>query len=425
MPKEDTDNSKLMAFLDNGIIISIFLFALASLTSKGLSSIGLGLACLLWLIRIIVTKDYQFKKTDLDRTILLFVASLFISGLDNWGLQFLDSVDKFILAILFYYVIVNTITELETVKKLSYVALFSMLVASGLGLYQHFYLDVNRAHGFMLSLAFGGLLAMFLLFMISYLLWGNLNWKLNVSSLLIIVIMALNLLFTKSRGAWLGFIGGIVSLIWIQDKKLIIGLVICLLVGTLFLPHDFINRFKSSFVVDINVSNWNDLDRNMRSNLTRVALWKSTIEMWQDNFINGVGIGRFKEANRKGDYASEYNGIGFQKYSHAHNNFLHFLATTGTIGFLAFSWLMFKILKLLYEWYRRIDNKQWKLFILASLGSFIVFNIQGLTEFSFGDTEPLRFFWFLIAINMIIINDFSSNQDDLSKDIRKEDIKKI
>lgn len=414
MLAENKSDSKMMNLLDNGIIISIFIFALGSLPSKALSSIGIGLACLLWLVRIAITKDYEFQQAEINRAVLLFLASLLISGLDVMGVKFLDGVEKILLVILFYYVIINTVTELETVKKLSYTALVSMLITSGYGLYQYFYLGSSKVNGSMLSLAFGCFLSMFLMFLISYLLWRKLNWKFNLSLMVLTIIMGFNLIFTKSRGAWLAFIGGIFSLAWLKDKRLVIGMIIGLVIISIFLPQDIRNRFKSSFVTDIEVSDWNNLDRNMRSNLTRVALWNSTIEMWQEHFINGVGMGQFEEANKNGNYASEYDGIGFKKYSHAHNNFLHFLATTGTIGFIAFSWLMFKMLKVLYDWYYRIYDKSWKLFILASLGAVIIFNVQGLTEFNFGDTELVRFFWFLIALNMVVINKFSRSKEYLS-----------
>lgn len=392
---ENKENSRVVNFLDKGIIVSIFIFAFASVTSKGLSSIGVGLASLFWLIRIAVTKDYDFKSTVLDWSILFFLASLLISGLDVWELKVLDNSEKIILAVLFYYVVVNTITDLDLVKKLSYTVLVSVSIAAIYGFYQYFNLNVRRVQAFSFPLSFGGILAMCLMFISTYLLWGKINKGKKTGLFLFAIVLSMNLLFTKSRGAWLGFIGGSLSLAWVKDKRLIVGLMICLLILSFFLPQDFIKRFKSSF----------DMEKD-RSNLGRIALWKGSLLMYRDHPINGVGVGRFTE-----QYLRNYKQPHTTNAAHAHNNFLHFLAVSGTIGFLAFCWLNFKILKSLYEGSKNIAEEKWKLFILSSLGAVVVFNIQGLTEFNFGDTEPVRFFWFLIALSVVVMK-----KNNLSKE---------
>jgi O-antigen ligase len=384
---ENTADSKLIKWLDKGIICGIFLFALASLTSKGASSVGVGLACLLWLIRIVVTKNYEFVKTKLNQAILIFIGGLLISVLDIWQGDFFDGIDKILLAILFYYAVINTVNNLETIKKLTYTTIFSMLVSLGYGFYQNFVLDARRVNGFSFSLSYGGLLAIFLLFAIVYLLWSDFGGQKKSLLSLMSIMMGLNLLFTLSRGAWLALLGGLASLVWLKDKRWLIGLGIAVVILALILPQPFIDRFESSF----------DL-KNNRSNITRLKLWKGAWLIYQDHPINGVGVGYFRDEFEKNyAYLDPYN------MKHAHNNFFHFLATTGTVGFLAFCWLIWSILKYLYDQQRDLTG-DWGLFVLASLGAIVVFNIQGLTEFNFGDTETIRFFWFIIALNVVVIN---------------------
>lgn len=377
-------------FLDKATLFGIFIFALSSLISKGISSVGLGLACLFWIIRIIVTENYNFNKTELDKAILFFIAALLFSGVDVYSLQVLDEIDNILLAILFYYVIVNTIKNLNLVKKLSYFALVSMLISLIYGFHQKFNLRMDRINGFSFPLSYGNLLSIFLLFVISYVLWCNMNFKKRLSLLVIFIMLKINFLFTLARGAWLGFIGGIFSIILIKDKKLIGVLLICFILLIFFLPQTIINRFKS--IVDL---------ENDKSIITRINLWKGSWRMFADHPINGVGIGYFtKEFNRNYRLDSQI----IVNASHAHNNFLHFLATTGLIGFLTFLFLTAKIIYVMHKGYKSLNLKQWELFILSSLGSIISFSLHGVTEYSFGDTETVRFFWFLIALSMIVIN---------------------
>ena len=150
----------------------------------------------------------------------------------------------------------------------------------------------------------------------------------------------------------------------------------------------YLNRFISSF----------DL-KNDPSNLTRIALWEAALMMYRDHPLNGVGLDRFSE-----EYQTNYQ----QSYPvgtscHAHNNILQLMAEAGTLGLVGFIWLMAAIIVWLYKNYQTLANHNWRLFLLASLCGVIVFNIQGLTEFNYGDAETLRFFWFLMALNAAII----------------------
>ncbi|MGM0501999.1 MAG: O-antigen ligase family protein [Bacillota bacterium] len=384
---ENTADSKVITGLDKGIMFGIFLFALASLTSKGASSVGVGLTCLLWLIKIIITKDYEFTTTELDKPILIFIGGLLISGIDVLSIQFFDSIEKIILAILFYYAVTNTISDLKNVKRTAYITIFSMLVALGYGSYQILYTNLRRIKGFSFSLAYGGMLAMLMMYIIVYLIFGKNKWYIKFLLLTVGVIQFINLLYTKSRGAWLAFLGGGFSLFWVRDKKWLIGFGIILILVTMLIPQPFIERFKSSF----------DLE-NDRSNIARLKQWHASLLMYKDNFINGVGMGYFKE-----EFRNNYNYLKPDNRAHSHNNFFHFLATTGTIGFLAFCWLLWSLCKYLYENHKKISG-QWGLFIISSLAALVVFNIQGLTEFNFGDTETIRFFWFVVALNVVVID---------------------
>jgi O-antigen ligase len=395
---ENTSDSRLITFLDKGIIAVTFLFALGTLTSKAATSVGMGFAILFWLIRIIITKDYNFTSTKLDKVILFFLAGVLISSFDVGKMKFLDGSHKFILVILFYYALVNSIDDLTLVKRLSYTTLFSMLVAVGYGFYQRLYLG-GQVNSFSFTLSFGCLLAMFLMFSLAYLFWGQVGNKTRFGLLLLSGSMLISLLWTEARGAWLGFIGASLSLAWLKDKRLIVGLLICLVLISFFLPNNYIAEFKSSF----------DIKENS-SNLGRLALWKGSWEMFKDHFINGVGLGHFTD-----QYLAHYEQPNTTNAKHAHNNFLHLLATTGIIGFTAFCALLLMILKVLYMGYQRISDENWQLFILASLAAVIAFNIQGVTEYNFYDSETLRFFWFLLALDIVVINQLIFKKEEESE----------
>jgi putative inorganic carbon (HCO3(-)) transporter len=389
-------------FLGKAVVFSLYLFALGLLTSKALTSAGGVLVCLFGLLRFIIFKRNPFKNTDqgLNLPILFFIVSLLISLVEHPDSDAFSQFQKYFLLSLFFYFAVANLDNLKQIKRIIFITGFSMLIAIICGFYQHYFLDISRINGFSFPLSFGCLLAIFIIFSLTYFFWGKYNTGSRIALLTGTALMGANLLFTQARGAWLGLMGGVFTLSWLKNKKALIILIIFCLLLFLFLPQTYIDRFKSSFDV-----------KTDSSNLTRIALWKASLLMYRDHFINGVGLNRFSE-----EYETNYR----QPYPvstscHPHNNILQFMAEAGTLGLAAFIWLTGAIFIFLYKNYSKLTDPHWRLFPLASLCGLIAFHIQGLTEVNYGDAETLRFFWFLMVLNAAIVKilketDYQENQ---------------
>ncbi|MCG8515990.1 MAG: O-antigen ligase family protein [Halanaerobiales bacterium] len=391
---KDLEDKKIQLFFEKAIIVNLYFFSLGTMVSKALTSISGALVVVFWILRIIYTKGYSFKTTPLDLPILCFISTILLSGIGAFTRNFFEDFFNYTLLILLYYAIINTIKDYETLKKILLLTIISVILASLFGLYQYYVFEVSRVSSFMLIIGYGGVLSIAIIFAFSYLLWGDFRFNYKLVLIGLILVFGLNLLFTKARGAWLAFIGSILLLSWIKDKRLILVLVFLILLLGIFLPSQYTDRFFSIF----------DLE-NDNSNQARIILWQGAFMMWKDHLVNGVGAGNFKET-----FETNYMDLEPITTDHAHNNFLQFAAETGTLGFIAFSYLMVIILKVLFESYNEIKRKNWRLFLLSSFVSMVSFNISGLTEFTFGVTAFVRFFWFLLALSMVVI-DFSQNRE--------------
>lgn len=387
------ETKKVYLFFDKVIIVNLYLFSLGTMVSKALTSISGALVIIFWILRIISTKGYSFKTTPLDRPILFLIIAILLSGIGSFTMEYGDATLKYIGLILFYYAIVNTIKNDKTVKIMALLTLCSMIIASLYGLYQYFFLGAHRVGGFIMIIGYGGLLSFIIIFLLIFLLWSDISLKYKLASSVMVILFGLNLLFTKSRGAWLAFITGGAVLSWLKDKRLILVLLFFLVLLAIFLPNEYILRFKSSF----------DLTEN-RSNLGRIIVWQGACLMWKDNPVNGVGMGNFKQT-----FETKYMHLQPITTEHAHNNFLQFAAETGTIGFIAFFYFMFMVLRILYKSYCVSKNNVWNLFILSAFISMVVFNALGLTDLVFWTAPVVRFFWFLLALSIVVI-DFNQNQ---------------
>jgi putative inorganic carbon (hco3(-)) transporter len=382
--------ARIVEILTKAIVINLYLFALGLFTSKALTSVSGGLICIFGLLKSVILRENPFKAIK-DRTFifsfLFFILALFLSILDARSGKTFSEIQEYITYIIFFYVAASNLSNLKQVKNLLLIALISSVISACYGTYQYYFLHLDRTFSFTQMQEFGGWLATCIIFLLVYSFWGELKIKYRLALLSGAMFLGVNLIFNQTRGAWLALLGGLVTMSWIKTKKLLIILVVMCLVLAFFLPRVYTNRFMSGFEID------------NPSNLGRVGIWTGAFLMYRDHFINGVGIGRFTQ-----ELKTNYNQPNIDVYCHAHNNFLQFMAETGTIGLIAFVWLMATIIIWLYKNYSLMADSNWRLFLLASFCAVITFNIHGLTDYNFGMASTARLFWFLLVIDMTIIN---------------------
>lgn len=378
-------------FLNNGIIFSFYIFALGIFTSKFLIYLGMSLSLIFWLSKLgILRRDYEFVNNEYTLPILLFSASIIISGFGNWNNEILGN--KFFYSFIFFFIVTNEIKNKKTIINIIKIILFSATIAALYGLYQKFFMGIDRVIGFTSSLAFGNFMAVLVVFLTIYLIFGEINKNQKILFFLLDILFLFNLILTKTRGAWLGFLAAIFVLGFLKGKKILLISIVILLIIFISLPNIYTERFISSFNIEY------DLQTN-RSNSTRIGLWSSAIKMVVDNPLNGVGYGNYRES-----YKNNYKIDGIPPFDHSHNNLLNFSAELGLIGLLSFLYLMIFVLRKFIIYYQNTENNNIKLFFLSGILVFIIYNVQGLTQYNFGDTEPLHFFWFFVAISFLINN---------------------
>lgn len=183
-------------------------------------------------------------------------------------------------------------------------------------------------------------------------------------------LFALAVFYSYSRISWLGL--GVAFVLLVLLRKPIWGLsalaVTLLLATFIWFTSDAVReRFNDPL-------GWGDRARLMRN------AWL----MFQDRPITGVGFA--KTGFYADRYAEKLFGVNNVIGSHAHNNFLDVLATTGVLGGAAF--LFWVICLQYYAWqeYRRSQNSdRWLPAALFVAG--IVFQVNGLTQVNFYDAK--------------------------------------
>ncbi|MFW5985601.1 MAG: O-antigen ligase family protein [Halanaerobiaceae bacterium] len=390
---------KVIEKIDRIIIFFLYMYAFFACTGIAPSSVAMGFVLLLWIIKNII--DYknfprhQWGKIDIAAW--LFVLSLIVADVAYGFSHFYEAL-KYLYLILFYYAIIETVVDLHRVKKLFITSFISLSISLGYGFFQHFQ-GMRRIEGFISPLNLGLFLAMFLIFLLAYFFSGVEKMQYKIALGALSVIVSVGLILTGTRGAWLAFLLGCIVLGVMYFRKVILVLLVVVLLFSLFAPDMYIDRFKSSFALS-----------GVSSNTHRLNLWQSALEMFRDNPLTGVGTDRFKE-----EYRENYKKEGTRPFSHAHNNFLNIMAEAGLFGILSFLFLLAVILYFLYTGAEVIPDKRWRIFVISSFVAYVVFIINGLTEFNYSDSESVRYFWFLFALNTVVIRSFRQRTGEIEQ----------
>ncbi|HEX6383537.1 MAG TPA: O-antigen ligase family protein [Anaerolineae bacterium] len=151
----------------------------------------------------------------------------------------------------------------------------------------------------------------------------------------------LALLFSWSRGAWLGFVVGVGVLALFWPKKRWQGVLLVVVVAVSLgaavqvglMPATITERL-SGFGQDLRFGDVRGLDINDANYavLERLAHWQAALAMAHDNLWLGVGFGNYEPAYR--DYAL----INWPyPLGHAHNYYLNILAEAGVAGLVVYT----------------------------------------------------------------------------------------
>lgn len=179
--------------------------------------------------------------------------------------------------------------------------------------------NTDRNAGLMgMVLNFAHNLSYFMVFFASAIIgfWNLITRKQKTIYLIIFVLNVFSLYTTYTRGAILAFVFGLVCYFIKDIKKFIKVFIVIIFLGV-------VGYF----------ANYNNFQRQ-GSNDERFSLWQTALSAYKEKPISGWGYLNFEHysleiKNRYGYAKPNYGG-------HAHNSILEVMASTGTIGLIAF-----------------------------------------------------------------------------------------
>jgi putative inorganic carbon (HCO3(-)) transporter len=182
---------------------------------------------------------------------------------------------------------------------------------------------------------------------------------------------------TLSRGAYAGFLLGLLVLGLIKERKILILLVVLLVSWQNFVPYAVTQRVMMTY------SESEGLDPSAGERLT---LWEDALKVLNEEPIFGTGFNTYEYMGRVGPYTD------------THNYYVKILMETGFVGLLVFLWLLGVACKMSWRLFRTARDP-----IMSSLGcAFFAMLICALIVNFFGDRwtylQVTGFFWVLLGL---------------------------
>ncbi|MFA6007786.1 MAG: O-antigen ligase family protein [Candidatus Shapirobacteria bacterium] len=311
-------------------------------------------------------KTILFSKNKLTIPLLIFFSTQLISTFFSINVHtsifgYYSRLNGGLLSLFCYiclYFVLIQYNRPQFIKKLIKIFLFSGLLVSIYAILEHFGIDKNIWVQDVQSRVFSTLgqpnwLAAYLCILLPFAVNQLLNSKkylLIISNSSLVIILYVALLFTKSKS---GIIAAIISLgiYFILKFFQKTNFKVFILPLLIFLSTSLIiaNPIKDYlFPPQVSPST----DQNSTLNITsssdiRKIVWQGSIELWQRFPLFGTGPETFAYSyywTRPASHnlTSEWDFL----YNKAHNEYLNYLATTGTLGFIAYLFLIISILVL-------------------------------------------------------------------------------
>lgn len=383
------------------------LFALAFLPTMVLVSM-VAYTFICYLLKLARGKR-AFRFSLIDASVLAFAAFMFMGGLVSVGGG--ESIKPALVYFCFmmgYFLVVNLIRSEMWIKRSVYAIILSAALVALYGVYENFFGSLSTVwqdtemfgdiEGRVIS-TFGNpnVLGEYLIMVIPFVLSAVIVAKKRSTkavNLLFLAVCCLCLVYTWSRGAWLGVIFSLAIFILVAtSKSIILGMagVAALPFAPFVLPPSILNRITS-------IGNVGD-----SSTLYRVHIWEGAINMARNFNLSGIGVGEEAFSRVYPDYSLS----GIEKAPHAHNIFLQTWIELGLPGLIVLIVTILIFVQCSFSFFKKSAGGQMrsgKFLSLAGFCGIMGVLLQGLTDYIWYNYRVFLLFWLIIGLTVAIQN---------------------
>jgi len=379
---------------------------------------------------------YKLVKSKLNYPILVYIVACSISLFSSVDIYIsLYSTFSIILLVGLYLIVSNIVREAQQIRNI----MLSLIFVSGLisiyGIGQYFGIDLLNLKVIGSGNISGpfenrNVLASFLVFTMPVsagFLFEKISKKLKIIVSLVALFTLVALIYTRTRGAWVGLIGAMAFLAGaklimegrvkktikgVLSKKSLLVIFVSIICLGLLVRHDY--KRQGSFTKKfLSIADLND-----PATRHRFVMWHTGADIVKEHPLLGTGIGTFKKIHPK--YQSKY--LRTDKYGRfeglsrfAHNDYLEIAADTGILGLGTFLWLIVALYWIGIKKLKQIDQPGYSqnllIIILSSLTAVL---IHSFFHYSLYLPTTSMLFWLWLGL----LNTESIEAEKIGENIR-------
>ena len=388
----------VMKYLELGVFITVIGSPILPTTLLA----GLCLLCVVSLVwKLATDRSFRMKTSSLNVFVVFFAGALVLGTLQSF--TFVKSAQILLIYlsyILFYFVLVGTV---DTAKKWKALVVSFVLMGCFVALYgilQNF-TGVSSTQSWVDSEMFTSIktrvystfdnpnvLGEFLVIMIpttAALLWANKKHGHKMIYTFVMLAMCACIVFTWSRGAWLGVAIAVALFLLVMDKRWgLVGVVALFAIPfILSMDNPIVARLLS-------IGNTKDT-----STAYRVSIWQASVKLIGDFWLSGIGLG----SDAFSMIYPKYALAGANFALHSHNLFLQIWVEMGLFGIVSFIALVIAFVRQSFSLY--IYRKRGGIcttVILAAAAGVLGYLFQGLTDNVWYNYKMLLIFWIVLGL---------------------------
>ncbi len=347
-----------------------------------------------------------------DYAAIAFMAFVFFGGIYSVDSSSFEKMCVFMCFMLAYFVVKNTLGSPALVRRCIYAIITSSVIVSLIGLYQNFF-GTFTANAWLDTKTFSDIngrvvstfqnpnvLGEYIIMVFPIILAMMISTKHRNERFAYFFAAVVNcacLVFTWSRGAWLGFIVSLIVFFAVSGKHFLTTAILSIpLLGVgLYFAMDtvILNRF----------TNISDSSASYRFNI-----WRGVIRMLDEIGLHGIGIG-------EGAFRMIYPGYslsGIEAAPHSHNLFLQIVVETGIFSLIAFLIFLFLYTQCSLAFCKNACAPANKTICLGIFAGIVAFLIQGLTDYVWYNYRIFLLFWMILGLGLAHIRTAKATEEE-------------
>ena len=221
--------------------------------------------------------------------------------------------------------------------------------------------------------------------------------KFSLTTLILALLSTLTLFLTGCRGSYIGMMVIMISMFGISAKYLwknykqiylsIVGGVFALATSALLFVSSLRARVFSIFAM-----------RKDSSNSFRFNVYHSSLDMFKDNWLLGIGIGNQNFREIYGLYMK----TGFDALS-AYNIFLEIAVESGIFALISYLGFLILLIKNAIQFILKSDDTKSVILLATGLISIVAVSVHGFVDTVFFRPQIQFVFWTMVAIVRVLL----------------------